>query len=49
MPVALKRNEATNNANAVSSLAHLLWFCVAGLFVAALIMSYGIDLSAGFF
>lgn len=30
-------------------LKQLLLFCLAGLFVSLLIMTYGIDLSAGFF
>ncbi len=31
------------------TLKQLLLFCLAGLFVSVLIMTYGIDLSPGFF
>jgi hypothetical protein len=30
-------------------LVHLAWFIVAALFVAALLLTYGLDLSPGFF
>ena len=33
----------------VEALKQLLLFCLAGLFVSVLMMTYGIDLSPGFF
>jgi hypothetical protein len=50
MPVALKREMAAAAHEAKPPVwVHLLIFGMAGLFVSALLMSYGIDLSPGFF
>jgi hypothetical protein len=35
--------------NAVEILKQILLFCLAGLFVSVLLMTYGLDLSPGFF
>ncbi|WP_299804808.1 hypothetical protein [Tardiphaga sp.] len=32
-----------------SPLIHVVWFCLAGLFVSVLLAAYGLDLSPGFF
>lgn len=48
MPVVLKRAPpASTVANA--ALKHVGWFCAAGLFVAILALTYGLDLSPGLF
>jgi hypothetical protein len=50
MPVALKQApSAIAPATPTSPWMHLVWFAAAGLFVSLLAMTYGLDLSAGFF
>ena len=50
MPVALKRSEVSADLDTrPSPFTHLVWFVVAGLFVSVLALSYGVDLSPGFF
>ncbi|WP_371422820.1 hypothetical protein [Tardiphaga sp.] len=50
MPLALKQSSAGfAPARPFSPLLHLVWFAAAGLFVSLLAMTYGLDLSAGFF
>ena len=44
---ALSRAFAT--AAEVETLKQLLLFCLAGLFVSLLLLTYGLDLSPGFF
>ncbi len=50
---ALSRTRTTTNRTAASwskrILVHLAWFIVAALFIAALLLTYGLDLSPGFF
>jgi hypothetical protein len=49
---ALSRRATTIRATATWSkrlLVHLAWLIVAAAFVGILVLSYGLDLSAGFF
>jgi ribose/xylose/arabinose/galactoside ABC-type transport system permease subunit len=47
--IARALSRAFVNVNAADTLKQLLLFCLAGLFVSVLIMTYGVDLSPGFF
>ena len=50
MPVALKQpTPSIVTAPTTSPWMHLVWFGAAGLFVSILAMTYGLDLSPGFF
>ena len=50
---ALSRTRTTTNRATASwskrILIHLAWFIVAALFIGILILTYGLDLSPGFF
>jgi hypothetical protein len=47
--IARALSRAFMTVNEVEILKQLLLFCLAGLFVSMLVMTYGIDLSPGFF
>jgi hypothetical protein len=47
--IARALSRALITINEVEVLKQLLLFCLAGLFVSVLVMTYGIDLSPGFF
>jgi ribose/xylose/arabinose/galactoside ABC-type transport system permease subunit len=47
--IARALSRALVNFNELETLKQLLLFCLAGLFVTVLLMTYGIDLSPGFF
>ena len=47
--IARALTRAFGNVSEVETLKQLLLFCLAGLFVSVLLMSYGVDLSPGFF
>lgn len=50
MPVSLKRAElAIEPVAATSPWMHAAFFAAAGIFVAMLVTTYGLDLSPGFF
>jgi hypothetical protein len=49
MPVALKQPAALLSATKTPPWIHLVWFGAAGLFVSLLAVTYGLDLSPGFF
>jgi hypothetical protein len=47
--IARALSRAFITVNEVEILKQLLLFCLAGLFVSVLLMTYGVDLSPGFF
>ena len=47
--IAKALSRAFVTVNDVEILKQLLLFCLAGLFVSVLLMTYGLDLSPGFF
>ena len=47
--IARALSRAFMTVSEVEILKQLLLFCLAGLFVSVLVMTYGIDLSPGFF
>jgi hypothetical protein len=47
--IARALSRAFINVGEVDTLKQLLLFCLAGLFVSVLLMTYGLDLSPGFF
>lgn len=47
--IARALSRAFVTINEIETLKQLLLFCLAGLFVSVLMMTYGIDLSPGFF
>ncbi|MFZ8521037.1 hypothetical protein ACO1NF_13855 [Staphylococcus aureus] len=47
--IARALSRALVGVNEFEALKQLLLFCLAGLFVSVLLMTYGIDLSPGFF
>ena len=47
--IARALSRALISFNEIETLKQLLLFCLAGLFVSVLLMTYGIDLSPGFF
>ena len=47
--IARALSRALVTINEIEILKQLLLFCLAGLFVSALLMTYGIDLSPGLF
>jgi len=47
--IARALSRALVSFNEIETLKQLLLFCLAGLFVSLLLMTYGIDLSPGFF
>ena len=50
MSVVLKRSASTVEPSARANVwLHIVWFAVAGLFVSILALTYGLDLSPGFF
>lgn len=48
MSNAVKRIPRSSNV-AKCALQHAVWFAIAGLFVFTLLLTYGIDLSPGFY
>jgi hypothetical protein len=47
--IARALSRAFINVNEADTLKQLLLFCLAGLFVSVLLMTYGVDLSPGLF
>jgi hypothetical protein len=47
--IARALSRAFVNVNEGETLKQLLLFCLAGLLVSVLLMTYGVDLSPGFF
>ncbi len=47
--IARALSRAFISVNEADPLKQLLLFCLAGLFVSVLLMTYGVDLSPGFF
>lgn len=47
--IARALSRALVTVNDDETLKQLLLFCLAGLFVSVLVMTYGVDLSPGFF
>ena len=47
--IARALSRAYVTVSEIETLKQLLLFCLAGLFVSVLLMTYGIDLSPGFF
>ena len=47
--IARALSRAFVSVNEIEALRQLLLLCLAGLFVSVLMMTYGIDLSPGFF
>jgi hypothetical protein len=47
--IARALSRALISFNEMEVLKQLLLFCLAGLFISVLLMTYGVDLSPGFF
>jgi hypothetical protein len=47
--IARALSRALTTINEVDTLKQLLLFCLAGLFVSVLLITYGVDLSPGLF